>query len=120
MDNNSNSSNPGFFMGALQRISPASGGTITTTPTTTPAETDFQAHEFPTTTSSAPSSTPLQHLPKEGSSTLPVSKKSSDLQAGCGMEKMTYRQCLELNPDDKINCTWALDAFLKCKENPSS
>lgn len=28
-----------------------------------------------------------------------------------------YRQCLEVNPDAKVNCTWALDKYMKCRED---
>lgn len=35
----------------------------------------------------------------------------------CSPSKMAYRQCLELNPDAKINCTWALDRLMQCQES---
>lgn len=35
----------------------------------------------------------------------------------CAPHMLGYRQCLEVNPDFKTNCTWALDNYMRCKED---
>ncbi|KPI83008.1 hypothetical protein ABL78_7972 [Leptomonas seymouri] len=35
----------------------------------------------------------------------------------CAPHMLGYRQCLEVNPDYKTNCTWALDNYMMCKED---
>ncbi|KAG5507903.1 hypothetical protein JIQ42_07195 [Leishmania sp. Namibia] len=32
-------------------------------------------------------------------------------------QMLCYRQCLEVNPDLKSNCTWALDRYMQCQED---
>ncbi|KAK7202078.1 hypothetical protein NESM_000276500 [Novymonas esmeraldas] len=35
----------------------------------------------------------------------------------CAPQMLGYRQCLEVNPDSKANCTWALDSYMQCQED---
>ncbi|KPA75549.1 hypothetical protein ABB37_08438 [Leptomonas pyrrhocoris] len=64
-------------------------------------------------------------VPKGGASGLPAlsaspSAQGSVLQHGsgaCAPHMLGYRQCLEVNPDFKTNCTWALDNYMRCKED---
>lgn len=35
----------------------------------------------------------------------------------CAALMSGYRQCMEVNPDAKVNCTWALDKYMQCRES---
>eukprot|EP00796_Vickermania_ingenoplastis_P009097 gene9097-6390_t len=108
----------GFFFGALQKVStpaqpaptPVTGSLTTTSPSSSAAPT------VPAYPAQPPK--PLQHTaePLKHPHVEPGTKQVSGGGGGCYAQKMGYRQCLELNPDDRVNCTWALDNYLKCTE----
>lgn len=59
--------------------------------------------------------------PSQQQPLLSSSQKSQQQQqhgsGACAPHMLGYRQCLEVNPDFKTNCTWALDNYMRCKED---
>lgn len=124
MENSGDVGNKGFFFGAIQKISSPSssltgvhyGEVSGTAPKNVSSPTTSS-----TSTSSPVTSLPLHRTVSTDNAVdgVGLSGKSASKIAGadtCYAQKIGYRQCLELNPDDKANCTWALDNYLKCKE----
>lgn len=123
MEKSGDSGSKGFFFGTLMRTSSPSAsltgvqqGELSSTEHTK----ELSHASSPSPTSSHVSPLPLQRaatndsIPGVGSSGAHVTKVAG--VESCYPQKIGYRQCLELNPDDKANCTWALDNYLKCKE----
>lgn len=114
----SDTGNRGFFFGALQKISSPAG-----TVSAVPAKAETPLTPQPTTPGGGISSPagpftapkPIQDIAVKDNAM--GTKNVTGGVTGCNAQKMSYRQCLELNPDDKVNCTWALDNYLKCTEN---
>lgn len=119
MENSADSSSKGFFFGAIQKISSPSSS-LTGTPYGELPGALSKKESSPTT--SPVSSLPLNWAvsPDSASDSMGRSGTGASKVVGggdsCYAQKVGYRQCLELNPDDKANCTWALDNYLKCKE----
>lgn len=100
----------GFFSGSLQKATPSAG--------VVSANTALSPSDSESPTSKAYPAMPPQTL-QQSAVTAPSGMHSTaqKLDGGsCATQKMGYRQCLEFNPDDKVNCTWALDNYLKCRE----
>ncbi|CAD2220227.1 hypothetical protein AGDE_16014 [Angomonas deanei] len=70
-------------------------------------------HHTPHKKGTAPQavSVPVTPAVEQGNATAkPVSANA------CATHVSGYRKCLEVNPDAKMNCTWALDNYMKCQE----
>lgn len=105
-------SSRGFLFGALQKINPSSGKLA-------PVNATHSTDSMASPNSESPR---VQTAPLPLQETVPIVPSppgggvANALPTDCGAQKMGYRQCLELNPDGRVNCTWALDNYLKCKE----
>lgn len=123
MEKSGESGSKGFFFGTLMKTS--SPSTSLTGMQQGELSSTEHTKEFSHATSPSSSSSQLTPLPlhrtvtKDNIPGVGPSGAHAAKVAGvenCYTQKIGYRQCLELNPDDKANCTWALDNYLKCKE----
>lgn len=96
-DNSSNQANGAGLLGRWSRFAYSS-----------PAARAEQAWTDSTTTTTTPA---LPSLPQQ------QQQQQQSVSSACASHMLGYRQCLEMNPDSKLNCTYALDNYMKCQED---